>query len=71
MNELEDEENPAGSLWNTYFAVTDTPLEIQAYPDERFGFMGWCDTSRYDAAALERLMREALKELRQFLTDNK
>ncbi len=70
-NELEDEENPAGSLWNTYFAVTDTPLEIQAYPDERFGFMGWCDTSRYDAAALERLMREALKELRQFLTDNK
>ena len=54
------------SLWNHYFAVTDTPLEIQAYPDERFGFMGWCDTERFDAAALETLLREALKELKQF-----
>ncbi len=65
--ELEDATaDPEKSLWNQYFAVTDTPLEIQAYPDERFGFMGWCETGRFDATALETLLREALKELKQF-----
>lgn len=66
-SELED--GAADTLWSSYLAVTDTPLEIQAYPDERFGFMGWCDTERYDAEALKTLLREALIELKHFSTD--
>ena len=54
------------TLADSFFGVMDTALEIQAYPDDRFGFLGWCDPKRFDAAALESLLREALKELKSY-----
>ena len=54
------------TLADSFFGVMDTALEIQAYPDDRFGFLGWCDPKRFDAAALESLLREALTELKSY-----
>ena len=54
------------TLKDSIFGVIDTALEIQAYPDSRFGFLGWCDPVRFDAAALENLLREALTELKNY-----
>jgi hypothetical protein len=54
---------------DSFFGVMDTALEIQAYPDERFGFLGWCDPNRFDAAALEGLLRDALTELKNYPKD--
>ena len=51
---------------DSFYDVMDSPLEIQAYPDERFGFFGWCDPERFDASALKSLLSEALVELKNY-----
>ena len=67
MMEIDDAPyDPERSVQNRYFAVADTELEVQAWPDARFGFLGWCDPSKYDPASLERLLRGALTELKGF-----
>ena len=55
------------SIMKGTFEAIDTPLEIQAYPDGRFGFMGWCKPSRFDAASLETLLKDALKVLKSLV----